>query len=447
MLSTRNVFKCLVLISLTAWSTLLPAQKKSKKPNVIFILADDMGFADLSCYGNMQIRTPHLDQMAAEGFKAGSFVVPAPTCSPARASFLTGKYPIRVGIPYALGPGNKHGLNDTYFSIAKMFKRENYQTMMIGKWHLGDRSDTKPTGHGFDHYYGMMYSHDYKYPFVKTDTTLAIFEDNKRVIEKPDFTKLMDHYTDNAKEFISEASKKDQPFFLYLPYPMPHAPVGTTDQWSGKSDAGKYGDVIEHIDGCVGQILTLLRQLDIDENTLVMFSSDNGPWNEMPERMFGENIVQPWDHGSVGPLRGGKANTYEGGHRVPFIARWPGHIPAAQYSLQSLVMFDMMPTLADVIGFPGNQLPRDLDGVNNWPVISGKSKGGDRTIYYLNAGGKYEAVRKGDWKLRIAKVKDAEVQLFNLKSDISERHNVANRYPGKVEELTALLKHQEETGY
>ncbi|MCK7560050.1 sulfatase-like hydrolase/transferase [Chitinophaga sedimenti] len=194
-----------------------------QKPNVIFILADDMGYADLSCYGHPQIRTPFLDRMAAEGFRGGSFMVSAPSCTPSRASFMTGRYPDHVKMPYAIAPGTPFGLNDSLLTVAKMFRRNQYQTMMIGKWHLGDQPNTKPLDHGFQHFFGMLYSHDYQDPFVKTDTALAVFYDQQRVIEKPDYSKLMDLYTDSATAYIRRAAQSKQPFFSISPTPC-HTP-------------------------------------------------------------------------------------------------------------------------------------------------------------------------------------------------------------------------------
>lgn len=418
----------------------LQAQQKGKPLNVIFILADDMGYADLSCYGNPLIKTPHLDRLAKEGLKANSFMVPAPTCSPSRAALLTGRYPNRVGIPYAIGPGNPNGLQDSIFTMAKMFKKANYATMMIGKWHLGDHAHTKPNDHGFDHFLGMLYSHDYQDPFVKTDTTLAVFYDTQRVWEKPDWTKLMDLYTDSATAYIKRASKSEQPFFLYLPFNMPHAPVATPAKWKGHSEGGVYGDVIEQLDDCVGRIYSLIHQLKIDQQTLIVFTSDNGPWNNMPQRMFGRDIVKPWDHGSVGPFRGGKADTYEGGHRVPFIAWNPKSIPA-QLATAPFNINDMLPTIAAAIRYK-QPLPSNLDGENLWPNFTKKVPfKKDRALFYLNHLTKLEAVRKGEWKLRVAQeTKPQVVELYNLDVDIAEKYNVAAQYPAIVKELQALME-------
>ncbi|WP_343704135.1 sulfatase [Chitinophaga sp.] len=413
--------------------------QNTPRPNVIFILADDMGYGDLSCYGHPLIKTPHLDRMAREGFKSGAFMVPSPACTPARAALLTGRYPDKVNMGHVVGPGGKNGLADSIFTLGKMFREQGYQTMIIGKWHLGDRPDTRPLSHGFDHFFGMLYSHDYKDPFVKTDTTLAVFYDNTRVLEKPDHSTLMELYTDSAMAYISRAGKQRKPFFLYLPIPMPHAPVAAGKSWKGHSAAGEYGDVIEEIDGSIGKIMEQLRSMKLDKNTLVIFTSDNGPWNNMPERMFGRDIVKPWDHGSTGPFRGGKANTYEGGHREPFLAWWPGRIPAGASSSAPCIMNDMLPTLAAATGYT-RPLPGNLNGVSMWAHISGQQPAPpERTLYYLNASGALEAVRQGNWKLRVAKTAPAETELFNLSRDVSEIHNLAARFPDKVKELQRLL--------
>lgn len=415
-------------------------QTKHTKPNVIVIVADDMGYGDLSCYGHPLIRTPHLDRMAARGFRAGSFMVPSPSCTPARAALLTGRYPDKVHMPYAIPPGSKIGLADSIVTLARIFREQQYHTMMIGKWHLGDQPGTRPLSHGFEHFYGMLYSHDYQDPFVQTDTTLAVFRDHEKVRERPDYSLLMGEYTDSALAYIRAQSRSPRPFFLYLPYPMPHAPVAAAPAWKGHSTAGVYGDVIEQLDGEVGRITSLLHQLHLDNNTLIIFTSDNGPWNDMPPRMFGRDIVKPWDHGSTGPLRGGKANTYEGGHRVPFIAMWPGHIPAGGFSAAPFIINDMMPTLATATGYKGT-LPGNLEGKDVWALLTGKEKKpAERVLYYLNATGQLEGVRRGDWKLRIARgVNPPVTELFNLSADVSEKHNEAARYPEKAAELKALL--------
>jgi arylsulfatase A-like enzyme len=414
--------------------------QQAAKPNVIFILTDDMGYGDLSCYGNPLIKTPHLDRLAREGFKSGAFMVPSPACTPARAALLTGRYPDKVNMANVVGPGSPKGLADSIFTLGKMFRGNGYQTMLIGKWHLGDRPDTRPLNHGFDNYFGLLYSHDYQDPFVKTDTTLAVFYNNQRVWEKPDYSQLMERYTDSATAFIRRASKQRAPFFLYLPIPMPHAPIAAGKAWEGRSAGGRYGDVIEEIDGCVGKIIEQLRLLKLDKNTIVMFTSDNGPWNNMPERMFGRDIVKPWDHGSTGPFRGGKANTYEGGHREPFIAWWPGRIPAGTLSAAPSIINDILPTLATATGYKA-ALPGNLNGMDMWRHITGRQPVmPERTLYYLGAGGALEAVRQGNWKLRKAKAAPAETELFNLQWDVSELHNLAAKFPEKVKELEVLLE-------
>ncbi|WP_212006090.1 sulfatase-like hydrolase/transferase [Chitinophaga sp. HK235] len=412
---------------------------QQRKPNVIFILSDDMGYGDASCYGSPQIRTPELDRLAREGFRSTGFMVSAPSCTPSRASLLTGRYPDKVNMPYAVAPGDAHALSDSIFTLARMFKANHYQTMMIGKWHLGDKANSRPLSHGFDHFFGMLYSHDYQSPFVNTDTTLAVFYDNNRVIEKPDYSKLMGWYTDSALAYIKRASRSQQPFFLYLPFPMPHAPLAVPSEWKGKSRGGLYGDVIEQQDACIGKIIALLRQLKLDQQTIVMFTSDNGPWNDMPDRMLQRDIVKPWDHGSTGPFRGGKANTYEGGHREPFIAWAPGRIAAGTVADQPFIINDILPTLAAATSYT-QPLPVNVEGVNVWQHIIGRqTQLPERPLFYLSAIGKLEAVRKGDWKLRIAtteKGKTPVMELYNLRMDISEKHNVATKYP----EITASLK-------
>jgi len=439
-----NLVKVLLTVFLIGVFTVY-AQKRNK-PNIIIILADDMGYGDLSCYGQPLIKTKNLDQMADEGIRFTSFYVAANACTPSRAALLTGRYPLRSGLPYVLFPKQDNGLHASEITLADELKTQGYRTMCVGKWHLGQtRTEFMPTAHGFDHYYGLITSNDMKKPFVQTDVPLHLYRDLEPTNEFPvDQKTLTTRYTEEAIKFIKSAKK--EPFFLYLPHNMPHAPVSTASNFEGKSAGGLYGDVIETIDWSTGEILKALKENKLDKNTVVIFLSDNGPWNNMPERMFAEDIVKPWDTGITGLLRGGKGNTYEGGHRIPCIVRWPGTIPAGQVSSQTAVSMDLFTTLIQIAG---GKVPTDrvIDGVDIMPLLKG-----DRTFqrgkdfYYFE--GKYlEAIRSGDWKLRIAPYQGPGLpnnaslapELYNLAVDPTERVNQADRHPEIVAELKAKL--------
>ena len=299
------------------------AQTSATPPNIIVILADDLGWGDLGAYGHPTNRTPHLDAMAREGFRATSAYAPSPSCSPTRASLLTGRYAFRVGIRSPLSPRSPTGLRaDAYVTLPQVLRTRGYRTMLVGKWHLGDQPGMRPLDHAFDRFVGMLYSHDYKDPFVQTEERLALWDGEQRRVDDPDPSTLTSTYTREAVAFIKESAAVRRPFFLYFAHSMPHVPLAVSARWKGVTPT-TYGDVIAELDDSVGQVRAALSAAGVAETTLVVFTSDNGPWNAMPDRMFGRDIVKPWDHGSPGPFRGGKAGTYEGGHRVPFLAVWP----------------------------------------------------------------------------------------------------------------------------
>lgn len=404
-------------------------------PNVIIIFADDMGYGDIGCYGHPVIKTPHLDKMALEGVRLTSFYVGAPVCSPSRAALLTGRYPVRCGMPGNTGPGSDKHLPESEITIANMLKDKGYRTMAIGKWHLGhQRPELFPMGRGFDAWYGLPYSNDMRKPFVQTDVPLNLYRDEEPIEHPIDQTTLTERFTEEAIKFI-EASE-DKPFFLYLAHSMPHLPVSTSEKFVGKSDGGLYGDVIETIDWGVGRIRETLEAKGIAENTLLVFTSDNGPWLDLPDRMLNEN-VERWHGGSPGPLRGAKGTTYEGGMRVPMIACWPGKIPAGTRNAHVASTMDLMPTIA---GITGATLPTDrtLDGSDILPLLSGKAESPHEYFYYFR-GDKLQAVRQGVWKLR-KETAAAETQLFHLENDPRELYNVAEDHPEIVEKLMERMR-------
>jgi arylsulfatase A-like enzyme len=418
------------------------------RPNIVVILADDLGYGDLASYGHPLHRTPHLDAMAREGLRATSAYAPSPSCSPTRASLLTGRYAFRVGVPAPFSPRSTGGLRARdYVTLPQVLKSAGYKTMVVGKWHLGDQPGMRPLDHGFDRFVGLLYSHDYKDPFVQTPETLALWDGEQRRVEEPDPATLTGTYTQEAVAFIRDSAKARQPFFLYLAHSMPHVPLAVSTAWRGRTSS-LYGDVMAELDDSIGQVRAALTAAGVADNTIVIFTSDNGPWNAMPDRMFGRDIVKPWDHGTPGPFRGGKAGTYEGGHRVPFLAVWPGRIRAGLTSDAPLSVVDLFPTLAGRAGLAG-QVPANVDGLDVWPVLSGATVSpAERTILYDN-GGKLEAIRVGPWKLRVSATGRARspngpspaerVELFHLLHDPSERYDQSAAHPDVVARLRAQL--------
>ena len=416
----------------------------SKSPNFIIIFTDDQGFEDIGCFGSPKIKTPHLDKLAAEGRKFTSFYSANSVCSPSRASLLTGCYPVRVSIPGVLFPRHEIGLNPDEITIADLLKSKGYATSCIGKWHIGHKPKFLPTRQGFDSYYGIPYSNDMTIdPEANLAADIKLREGftldrirnekpkkdfvplmrNEEVIEYPcDQTTLTQRYTEEAVKFIEE--NKNKPFFLYLPHTMPHIPLFASEKFKGKSERGLYGDTIEEIDWSVGEIMKSLRDNNLDENTLVIYTSDNGPWKLKGGR-----------GGSAHPLRGFKFQTYEGGMRVPCIMHWKGKVPAGSSCDEIAATIDLLPTIA---GLSGAEMPneRTIDGKDIWPLIAGK-KGAQtpHEIYFFYKGNKLESARQGKWKLRRSGKKSQPVELYDLASDISESKNLAKENEILVNEM------------
>ncbi|MGV3502098.1 MAG: sulfatase [Adhaeribacter sp.] len=431
MLSFRFPSKCLWVLLSLCLPTLAPA-KPVKAPNVIVILADDMGYGDLSCYGHPTIRTPHLDQMAAEGMRFTQFYVAANVCTPSRAALLTGRLPVRSGMAGSDASGNvlyphsAGGLPQSEITLARALKAKGYQTGIIGKWHLGHLPAFLPPSHGFDFYFGIPYSNDMLPGPNNKVQPLPLYQDKKVLEENPDQSQLTRRYTEQALAFIRK--NKDKPFFLYYPNNFPHVPLHASAAYKGKSKRGLYGDVVEELDGSVGQILKTLRELQLDKNTLVIFTSDNGPW-----------LLKKEEGGSAGLLFEGKGAAYEGGMRVPAIAWWPGTIPARQVNPALATTLDLFPT---ILKLAGAALPSDrvLDGTDLYPLLTGQKKEVREFVYYYNRDKLY-AIRKGPWKAHFItkpsyKKVEPEVHatplLFNLDQDPGEKFNLNKKHPQVV---------------
>lgn len=427
--------KLLLLLSVLMVSVGWPAfaQSPARRPNIIFIYADDMGYADLGCYGAKDIATPNLDALAAGGIRFTDFYSASPVCSPSRAALLTGRYPIRQGVNGVFFPESYTGLDSAEVTLAETLKGAGYRTGMVGKWHLGHLESFRPTKHGFDSYFGIPYSNDMESVVYLRNNTVEDFKVDQRYITQ--------RYTQEALKFIDQ-DQRDKPFFLYVAHNMPHIPIYASPEFVGKSGRGLYGDVIQELDWSVGQITKKLRDSGLEENTLVIFSSDNGPWLVMGE-----------DAGSAGPLREGKQTTFEGGMRVPAIAYWKGKIPAGQTNTDLATMMDWFPTLTKLGGgrLPTDPdgRPRPLDGEDIWPVLTGRGKRqGQQLAYYYN--GKLEAFRLGDWKLKLPYAGNAgagstkavaahPLLLINLRQDVGEQTNLAEQNPAKVDELKKAM--------
>ena len=421
------------------------AADPSRGPNIVVIFADDLGYADLKCFGSPYADTPHLDQMAAEGRRFTNFYVAQAVCSASRTALLTGCYPNRLSIQGALGPANTHGIHADEMTIAEVLKPKGYATAIYGKWHLGHHPPFLPTHHGFDDYFGLPYSNDMwpGHPTAKFPDLPLI--DGERTVElNPDQSKLTTLYTERAVKFIE--SHQDRPFFLYVPHAMPHVPLFVSDKHAGKSERGIYGDVIREIDWSVGQILQALKRLKIDENTLVIFTSDNGPWLS-----YGAH------GGSAKPFREGKGTAWEGGVRVPCVMRWPGRVPAGTECSELAATIDLFPTIGRLAGA---DLPtRKLDGLDVSPLLLGEPSG--RTpheAYWYYWGDALHAIRSGPWKLhfphpyvhvetpgqdgkpgKLVQPKTT-LALYNLEQDIGESTDVSADHPDIVARLSALAE-------
>lgn len=393
-----------------------PADRSNgKPPNFIIIFTDDQGYQDLGCYGSPKIKTPRIDQMAAEGVRFTDFYVAAPICSPSRAALMTGCYPSRVGLGnWVQRPDSRLGINPNEVTIAELLKGKGYATACIGKWHLGFLPPFVPNSQGFDYYFGIYHNLDLEADYLADQGGVPILR-NGQVVKRPaDPAELTELYTDEAIRFIR--SKRDEPFFLYLAHTMPHMPLGISERFKGKSKGGLYGDVIECLDWSTGRILDTLRELKLDRRTIVVYTSDNGPG----------------PGASALPLRGRKLTSYEGGLRVPCIAWGPGHVAQGQVCRELATSMDFYPTFARLAGAA---VPSDrvIDGRDIGPLLAEptKAKTPHDAFFYHGSLGELSAVRSGKWKLFLT----PQVALYDLEADIAEQHDVLKGNGAVVAEL------------
>jgi arylsulfatase len=441
-------------------------------PNVVVLFADDLGYGDVGCFGAKDIRTPHLDRMAKEGMRFTDFYVSQPVCTASRASLMTGCYAQRVGLAGALNHSSTQGIADRELLLPEICRARGYTTAAYGKWHLGHRAEFNPTRHGFDHFAGIPYSNDNSryHPVVKDIPPLPWIEDTRVVEEDPDQSRFTRRCTDLAVSFIEK--NKDRPFFLYVPHVMPHVPIFASETFRGRSARGLYGDVVEELDAGVGEILAAIERCKLAEKTLVLFFSDNGPFLS-----YGEHA------GSAGELREGKLTTFEGGVRVPMIAKWPGVVPAGRVCREVAASIDLLPTIRQLVD--GAIPERRLDGRDIGPLLRGDPQARsphEALLFY--EGQTLQAIRMGKWKLHLPHpyltvagppgrngkpsnfenlkpesiqqsgirgiasrhgyaVRELELSLFDLEADPGERRNLASQHPEiilKMRETAAAME-------
>ncbi len=444
------ILPCLVCFPWSASAAVRP-------PNIVIIFIDDQGYADIGPFGAKGYSTPNLDRMAKEGRIFTNFHVPQPVCSASRAGLLTGCYPNRIGIHGALGPSAKHGIADSEMTIAQLVKQKGYATGMAGKWHLGTPKQFLPTHHGFDEYLGLPYSNDMwpLHPEAKKGAypPLPLIEGDQVIktdLGHEDQNFLTAQYTERAVKFIEK--NKDRPFFFYLAHSMVHVPLHVSDRFRGKSQQGLYGDACMEVDWSVGEVLAALKRTGVDDHTLVIYTSDNGPWLS-----YGNHA------GSAGPLREGKGTCWEGGTRVPCVMRWPGKIPAATQSGEMLMTIDLLPTIAKLTGT--EPAKHTIDGLNVWPLIAGekgaKNPHDGYAFYYEQNALQAVSSSDGRWKLQLphsyrtlggrpggtngipAKYENrklAAAELYDLQNDVGETKNVAAANPKIVKQLEAFAE-------
>ena len=421
------------------------------KVNVVLIFADDQGYGDLGCFGSKKIKTPNIDLMAKEGRKFTNFMVASPVCTPSRAALLTGCYPKRVGLhQHVLFPSSTKGLNPKEYTMADHFKSMGYATACYGKWHLGHHPETLPRQNGFDHYFGIPYSNDMNHPDNKgkpksgpagmdilwkdPESTLTKWNtpllENEKIVELPvDQRTITRRCTDRTISFIKE--NKNRPFFVYVPHSMPHIPLYVPDEIRDPNPLNAYTCVIEHIDAEVGRIIKTIKDLKLEEKTIVIYTTDNGPW--LPFKHHG---------GSAGPLREGKGTTFEGGQRVPCVMWGPSRIPAGSVCEDLMGTIDLLPSLASLTS---KDLPKEnkIDGLDASGLILGTGRSPRKEFIHYTSRGELEGIRSGEWKLLRKKPRNKNqketVMLFNLINDLGEQNNLASEHPAIVARLSARM--------
>ena len=439
------------------------------RPNIVLIFADDLGYSDVGCFGAKDIRTPNIDKLATEGTRFTSFYVSQPVCTASRASLMTGCYANRIGLAGALNHTSKVGIHSDEVLLPELLQQRGYVTGIFGKWHLGHRPEFSPLRHGFQEFLGIPYSNDNGplHPVVKTIPSLPFIDGEKIAEFDPDQSQFTRRLTERACAFL--AANKDRPFFLYLPHIMPHVPIFASEKFKGRSARGIYGDVVEELDWSVGEVVATLKKLNLEDNTLLIFTSDNGPFLS-----YGEHA------GSAKPLREGKLTTFEGGVRTPCLMRWPTKIPTGRTCDEPVASIDLLPTIAKLVGAPLPKHP--LDGLDVWPILSGQpdARTPHESLLFFS-GDELQAIRSGDWKLHFAhdyltvagppgragkpanfvnmqpksieesgirgiasrhgyEVRRLEQSLFNLKDDPGESRDVAKQSPDVVRRLEALAE-------
>ncbi|MDB6031365.1 MAG: atsA 21 [Verrucomicrobiales bacterium] len=452
-----------LLLIFLVWSSVDSRAADATRPNVVFIFADDLGYGDIGCYGAKDIRTPNIDKLARQGTRFTSFYVAQAVCTASRAAFLTGCYANRVGMAGALNHTSNTGINTRETMLSEMFKRQGYATAIYGKWHLGHREPFLPTHRGFDEWFGIPYSNDNGplHPVTRGIPSLPMYENDKVVELDPDQSQFTRRLTERAVGFIEK--NRDKPFFLYLPHIMPHVPIFASARFKGTSKRGLYGDVVQELDWSVGEIMAALRKHGLEERTIVVFTSDNGPFLS-----YGEHA------GSARPLREGKLTTFGGGVQVPCVMRWPGHIPAGRVTDELVTTMDLFVSFARWMKAP---LPQQkIDGTDLTPFLLGVKGAKGRESFWFYSGDELQAVRVGDWKLHLPheyltvaaspgkngkpsnwenlkpeaielsgirgiasrhgyRVEKIGLALFNLKDDPGETHDVASAHPEIVTRL------------
>jgi arylsulfatase A-like enzyme len=413
---TKNKFTFLFLLIQCFYSF-------GQKPNIVYIFADDLGYGDLSCYGAKDINTPNIDQIAKQGIKFTEFYSASSVCSPSRAALLTGRYPQRMGINTVFFSESFTGIPDKEITIPEILKEKGYATGIVGKWHLGHHSKYLPLQHGFDEYFGIPYSNDMESVVYMRGNEVESYKVKQQYITKT--------YTKEAQKFITK--NKDNSFFLYIAHSMPHVPLYASEEFIGTSKRGLYGDVVQELDWSVGQILKSLREHGILENTLIVFSSDNGPWLAMKE-----------DGGSAGDLKEGKTFTFDGGMKVPTVAMWKNRIPQGIINTEVASQMDWFPTIANITG---SSIPKGLviDGLDISKVLTDKGNRKNSDLLFLD-GKQLQGYRSGQWKVKLPYkgfrgnkwkqlVKAHDTLLFNLNTDPGEKNNLFEKYPEKAKEI------------